>query len=188
MYNFKLAILKKPLLFISNVLSLLLYLGADRRKKKTHSSLASCYAERCSHHLVTEKQAFVQDQQCVISSGPPVRQRHWAQAAGGHFSGPLRTTVNLQTIYLNKGCCVRRKKRHRKQMNKKHQLPGPDLERPGPRREFHTKWLQIGADKPAVERQALTRLPTKHCLGARANRGREGTGCGGCLRGVVKEL
>lgn len=117
---------------------------AKKKKKNPHSSLASCYAERCSHHLVTEKQAFVQDQQCVISSGPPVRQRHWAQAAGGHFSGPFRTTVNLQTIYLNKGCCVRRKKRHRKQMNKKHQLPGPDLERPGPSVNFTPNDCRLG--------------------------------------------
>lgn len=134
-------------------------------------------------HLVLEKQAFVQDQQCVISAGPPVWQRHWAWSAGGHFSGPLRTTVNLQTIYPNKGHCVRGEKRHRKQMNKQHQLPGPDLESPRPRRTFHTKWLQIGVDKPGVERRALTRLPTMH-FWRPGNWGGEESGYGGrWLRG-----
>lgn len=100
---------------------------------------------------------------------PPVRQGHWAGTAGGHSSRPLRTTVNLQTIYSNKGDCVRREERHRKQMNKQHQLPGPDLQSPGPRRTFHTKWLQIGFDMPGVERRALTRLSCMLFLGARAS-------------------
>lgn len=127
----------------------------------------NCYAGRCSLHHVLEKQVFVQDQQCVISAGPPVRRGHWAWAAGGHFSGPLRTTVNLQTIYPNKGHCVRRETRHRKQMNKQHQLPGPDLESPRPGRTFHTKWLQIGADKPGVERRGTHKVTHRAFLGAR---------------------
>lgn len=83
----------------------------------------------------------------------------------GGCGGSLGTTVNVQTIYQNKSCGVKRKRRHRKQMNKKHQLPCPDLDRPGPKHTFHTKWLQIGSDKSAAERRALTRLPTKHFLG-----------------------
>lgn len=37
-------------------------------------------------------------------------------------------------------------------MNKQPLLPGPDLERPGPKHTFHTKLLQIGSDKLAEER------------------------------------
>lgn len=88
--------------------------------------------------------------------------RQQVEGLRGFFFG---TTVNVQTIYPNKSCSVKGTKRHEIQMNKKHQLPGPDLERPGPKHTFHTKWLQIGSDKPAAERRALTRLPTKHFSG-----------------------
>lgn len=66
------------------------------------------------------------------ASGPPASRRAAGVGdAGGDFSGPFsNSTVNLQTIYPNKGGGGDKKKRHRKQMNTKHQLPGPDLERP----------------------------------------------------------
>lgn len=50
------------------------------------------------------------------------------ESCGRTLLRALRLTVNLLTIYPNKGSGVERgKKRHRKQMNKQHQLPGPDL-------------------------------------------------------------
>lgn len=113
--------------------------------------------------ILSEKNEPLSMSSSVSSLGLWGRDKEPRQRAG--VWGGLGTTVNVQTIYLNKSCSVKRKKRHRKQMNKKHQLPGPDLERPGSRHTFHTKWLQIGSDKPAAERRALTRLPTKHFSG-----------------------
>lgn len=49
-------------------------------------------------------------------------------------------------------------KRHWKQMNKQHQLPGFDLQWPTLWHRFHTKSEQIEVDKPVVKTLVLTRL------------------------------
>lgn len=74
------------------------------------------------------------------------------------MSQALRTTVNLQTIYPNKGQRVERKI-HGKQMNKQHQLWGVDLSCPAPWHRFHTKSQQIEVDMPGVNAPVSTLLP-----------------------------
>lgn len=115
---------------------------------------------------------------CVILAEPPAWRGHWSCTAGA-ASQALRTTVNLQTIYPNKGQCVERKI-HGKQMNKQHQLWGGWPFCPTPWHRFHTKSQQIEVDMPGVKTLVLTMLQL-YVHRAVVRRGgrkwREGEGC-----------